>query len=164
MKLDYSTANQWQITDSHGRSHKVFFSGGRVDRVETDTHTVTTDALPTEESPSQEPQVNVYQCPTTDDCGSGERLSWQLWTFDGLGRRIREGREILDSDPSVSIARTFGLLAARVLDQDSPHGDGGGGEKVPPVVVLRLLAVEEAQIGPRGRARSPPANGRRALV
>ncbi len=32
--IDYSTANQWQITDSHGRAHKVLFSGGRVSQVQ----------------------------------------------------------------------------------------------------------------------------------
>lgn len=33
VKVDYSTANQWRIEDSHGREHTVFFTGGRVDKV-----------------------------------------------------------------------------------------------------------------------------------
>ena len=31
--IDYSTANEWNISDSHGRAHKVLFSGGRVSQI-----------------------------------------------------------------------------------------------------------------------------------
>ncbi len=32
--IDYSTAGEWTITDSHGRTQKILFDSGMVDRVE----------------------------------------------------------------------------------------------------------------------------------
>ncbi|MCP3937680.1 MAG: RHS repeat protein, partial [Actinomycetia bacterium] len=53
--IDYSTEDQWQISDSHGRSHTVAFSGGRISQVQLEGFDAET------------PEYTVTQVPTTLD-------------------------------------------------------------------------------------------------
>ena len=45
--IDYGTANEWRISDSHGRNHKVVFSGGKIARVELEAFDTATPAVTT---------------------------------------------------------------------------------------------------------------------
>ena len=94
-----------------------------LERPETSARTVTTYQLPTVSQPGLAPLVTVYQCPNTDDCTSDQYLSWQRSTFDGLGRRIREGREVLFETGVAPIARTFGYNAMGWKIAESLWGD-----------------------------------------
>jgi RHS repeat-associated protein len=89
----------------------------------TSAWTVTEYDLPTVAEPGQVPWVTTYECPDSGTCNSSTRLSWQRFTFDGLGRKVREGREILDVDPSQPIARTFGYNAMGWMTAESLWGD-----------------------------------------
>ena len=94
-----------------------------LERPETSARTVTTYQLPTVSQPGLAPLVTVYQCPNTDDCTSDQYLSWQRSTFDGLGRRIREGREVLFETGVAPIARTFDYNAMGWKIAESLWGD-----------------------------------------
>jgi RHS repeat-associated protein len=86
--------------------------------------TRTTYELPTLANPGQEPRITMFECPFAGECTSSQRLSWQRSTFDGLGRKVREGREIADADPAVPIARTFTYNAMGWTTGESLWGDG----------------------------------------
>jgi len=69
VRIDYSTANQWRISDSHGRSHTVRFAGGRVDTVEVERFDTSAKAV--YDFVTEPRTIGVRNLPFTPGCDGG---------------------------------------------------------------------------------------------